>query len=71
MASITKYVRDGYECYNLVDTSTGRRLQYAIKLDKFAAKQWLTVHSEVVRSLSPEDRLGMTSARQTGIILPP
>jgi len=32
MASIEKYVVDGYECSRLTDTSTGRRLQYAIKL---------------------------------------
>jgi integrase len=61
MASIEKYIVDGYECNRLTDTSFGRRLQYAIKLDKFTAKQWLTAHNEVMLSLSPEDRQNITS----------
>jgi len=63
MASITKYVNDGYECSKLVDTSTGNRLQYAIKLDKFTERQWLAAHDDVMRSLSPENRIGMTSKK--------
>jgi integrase len=69
MASVTKYVKDSYECYNLVDTSTSRRLQYAIKLDKFTAKQWLLAHNEVMKSISPEDRQSITSKRLKEIVL--
>jgi len=69
MASVNKYLIDGYECYKLVDTSIGRRLQYAIKLDKFAAKQWLTAHNEVMRSLSPEDRQSITGKNLKELVL--
>jgi len=60
MASINRYKKDGYECYKLVDTSTGCRLQYAIKLDKYTERQWILAHNEVLHSLSPEDRQGIT-----------
>jgi hypothetical protein len=61
MASVNKFRVDGYECYKLVDVSTGRRLQYAVKLDKFTEKQWLAAHEAVMWSLEPRKRQEITS----------
>jgi len=69
MASINKYMIDNYKCHKFVDTSTGRRLQYAIKLDKFTEWQWLTAHDAVMRSLSLEDRQDITSRKLKEIVL--
>ena len=63
MASITKYKMNGYDCYKLVDASVGRRLQYAIKIDKFTERQWLAAHDNVMKCLSPEDRQDLTSKK--------
>jgi len=69
MASINKYIIDGYECYKLVDTSTGRRLQYAVKLDKFTKQKWIAAHNEVMRNLNPEDRQGIVGVKLKEIVL--
>jgi len=61
MASITKYKVGGYDCFRLSDISTGRHIQYAIKLDKYTERQWLAANNEVMQSLSPEDRHKITS----------
>jgi len=69
MASINKFMIHGYECYKLVDTSTGCRLQYSVKLDKYSERQWLTAHNEVLHSLSPEERQGITGTRLKEVVL--
>jgi len=63
MASIAKYKVGGYECCKLTDTSTGKRLQYAVKLDKFTEKQWLAAHNSVINCLSPHERHEIESKR--------
>jgi len=60
MASINKFSVGIYKCFKIVDTSTGRRIQYAIKLGKFTEKQWLAAHDDVMRSLSHEDRASIS-----------
>jgi len=69
MASINKFVIDGYECQKLVDTSTGHRLQYSVKLDKFTERQWLAAHDSIMRSLTPDDRQGITSKSLKELVL--
>jgi integrase len=69
VASVNKYVVDGYECHKLVDTSSGRRIQYAVKLDKFTERQWLAAHNDVMASLSPEDRQNLANARLKEVVL--
>jgi integrase len=69
MASINKYIAGGREYHKLVDTSSGHRIQYAVKLDKFTETQWIKAHSDVISSLSPEDRQTLANAKQKEIVL--
>jgi len=56
MASVNKFVYQGSEYHKLTDTSFGRRLQYAINLDKYTQKQWITAHNSVMTTLTPSQR---------------
>jgi hypothetical protein len=63
MASANKVKVGGRDYIRVTDTSFGKRLQYASKLDKFTARQWLEAHSNVMQCLSPEDKQSMTNGK--------
>jgi len=56
MAKVYKIKSNETEYNRLQDTSSGRRIQYLIKLDKFTAKQWLTAHCAVMQAMTPAER---------------
>ena len=61
MASVNKYTLGGYERAKLTDTTFGRRIQYAIKIDKYSPKQWITAHNSVMTALTPPQRRSLSN----------
>jgi len=66
MAKVYKIKSNCGEYNRLRDISSGHRIQYLIKLDKFTAKQWLAAHCAVMQSMTPAERrsIGNTQIKQ-------
>jgi integrase len=61
MASANKVKVGGRNYIRVTDTSFGKRIQYASKIDKFTDRQWLAAHNSVMQCLSSEDKRDIAS----------
>jgi len=69
VASANKFIIDDTEYVRVTDTGLGRRLQYAVKIGKFTARQLLVAHNEALQAMEPVRRQNITNKEMKDFVL--